>query len=109
MEAAPSRRAWTSLVSSGNPYIAAALVAGFVLWAHLGSHLPVFRSYVSLEPGWKDFRTAYSVNDFGEDGHWHEYPVPTLTFQWQGSTYTYNALHACVRTAGYFPARIRIE
>ena len=45
------------------------LMVGFVLWAHLGSHLPVFRSHVSLERGWKEFRVAYSVNEFGEDGH----------------------------------------
>ncbi|HZM46158.1 MAG TPA: hypothetical protein VFC14_15085 [Burkholderiales bacterium] len=46
-----------------------ALVVGFVLWAHFGSHLAVFRSHVTLERGWKDFRAAYSVDDFGEDGH----------------------------------------
>jgi len=46
-----------------------ALLIGFVLWAHLGSHLPVFRSHVTVERGWKEFRAAYSLNDFGEDGH----------------------------------------
>jgi hypothetical protein len=42
---------------------------GFVLWAHLGSGFPVFRSHVAAEPGWEQFRLAYSVRDFGEDGH----------------------------------------
>ena len=42
---------------------------GFVLWAHLGSGFPVFRSHVAAEPGWEQFRVAYSVRDFGEDGH----------------------------------------
>ena len=46
-----------------------ALVVGFVLWAHLGSPFSVFRSHVSFERGWKEFRTAYSVTEFGEDGH----------------------------------------
>lgn len=44
-------------------------MAGFVLWAHLGSQLPVFRSHVPLEPGWERFQAAYRVNEFGEDGH----------------------------------------
>ena len=44
-------------------------MAVFVLWAHLGSHLPVFRSHVSLERGWKEFRIAYRASDFGEDGY----------------------------------------
>ena len=64
-----STRAWAPLVSLGNPFIAVTLIGGFVLWAHLGSHLPVFRSHVSFEPGWKVFRAAYSVDDFGADGH----------------------------------------
>ena len=68
MDAARLRRVWVPLMSMGNPFIAAAVIAGFVLWAHLGSHLPVFHSHVSFEHGWKDFRAAYSVNDFGEDG-----------------------------------------
>ncbi|MGB5079495.1 MAG: hypothetical protein WBO23_01995 [Burkholderiales bacterium] len=52
-----------------NPLIPAVVIAGFVLWAHLGSHLPVFRPHVSLEPAWEQFQAAYRVNDFGEDGH----------------------------------------
>jgi hypothetical protein len=59
----------TGLISKAGPLGAAALVAGFVLWAHLGSGLAVFRSHVSSEPGWDQFRAAYHVNAFGEDGH----------------------------------------
>ena len=53
----------------GKTWAAVALVLGFVLWAHFGSHFHVFRSHVSFERGWKEFRATYSVNDFGEDGH----------------------------------------
>jgi hypothetical protein len=48
---------------------AAAMVAGFVLWAHFGSQVPIFRSHVSLEDGWEEFRLAYGANDFGDDGY----------------------------------------
>jgi len=44
------------------------LVAGFVLWAHLGSGVQAFRSGVSSEPGWKKFSVDYGINHFGEDG-----------------------------------------
>jgi hypothetical protein len=57
------------LISKAGPFGAAALIASFVLWAHLASGLPVFRSHVSSEPGWDQFRVAYHVNAFGEDGH----------------------------------------
>ena len=48
---------------------AVALVAGFVLWAHFGSHLPAFRAHVAAEPGWERFAKAYGVTEFGQDGH----------------------------------------
>ena len=57
-----SAQRWRTLAMVG-------IALGFVLWAHFGSGLSVFRSQVSIERGWKDFRAAYSVNDFGEDGH----------------------------------------
>ena len=60
---------WTGLVSKAKPLGAAAVIAGFVLWAHLASDVPVFRSHVASEPGWDQFRAAYTVNVFGEDGH----------------------------------------
>ena len=40
----------------------------FVLWAHLGSGLPVFRSEVTPERGWQKFRADYQINFFGQDG-----------------------------------------
>ena len=48
---------------------ALALIVGFVLWAHLASERPVFRSHVAAEPGWEAFRAAYRVDTFGDDGH----------------------------------------
>lgn len=69
MEAARPRRGWKRMLSMDVPLIPAAAIVGFVLWAHLGSHLPVFRSQVSLERGWMQFRAAYRINDFGEDGY----------------------------------------
>ena len=89
MDAAGPRRLRAIVVSLGNPLIAATVIAGFVLWAHLGSQVPVFRSHVALEPGWKDFRAAYSVNDFGEDGHFvraaqNGYNVFFLTHKYAG-------------------------
>ena len=44
------------------------LVAGFVLWAHLGSGGQVFRAGVSSEPGWKSFSADYGIDYFGGDG-----------------------------------------
>lgn len=84
-----STRAWASFVSLGNPFIAVTLIGGFVLWAHLGSHLAVFRSHVSFEPGWKHFRAAYNVDDFGADGHFvraaqNGYNVFYLTHKYAG-------------------------
>jgi len=90
------KRVFTSLprvgrqrAASGKTWAVLGLVAGFVLWAHLGSHLPVFRSHVSFERGWKEFRTAYSVTDFGEDGHFvraaqNGYNVFFLTWKYAG-------------------------
>src|SRR5690554_395900 len=44
------------------------LIVGFVLWAHFGSGVPVFRSEVTSEPGWERFRAKYDVDYFGADG-----------------------------------------
>lgn len=57
------------LAASAKPLGGLAAIAGFVLWAHLGSGFPVFRSHVPAEPGWEQFRLAHGVNEFGEDGH----------------------------------------
>jgi hypothetical protein len=44
------------------------LILGFVLWTHLASGFPVFRSEVASEPGWERFRADYGISHFGEDG-----------------------------------------
>lgn len=43
-------------------------IAGFLLWAHLGSGVPAFHSEVVSEPGWDKFRSRYGIGYFGEDG-----------------------------------------
>jgi cytochrome c len=53
--------AWKQLVVVG-------LIVAFVLWAQLGSGVPVFRSQVPPEPGWEKFSADYGVGYFGEDG-----------------------------------------
>jgi cytochrome c len=47
---------------------AVGLVAAFLVWAHLGSGVPVFRAEVSPEPGWAAFHDRYRIRHFGEDG-----------------------------------------
>src|SRR5688572_33168375 len=59
--------------TSGGPtrkkmFAAVALIAAFVLWVHLGSGIPVFRSEVPPEPGWEKFRADYRIDFFGADG-----------------------------------------
>jgi hypothetical protein len=44
------------------------VIIGFVLWAHLVSGIPVFRSASPSEPGWEKFRAEYQINHFGKDG-----------------------------------------
>ena len=53
----------------GKPLAATAAIAGFVLWAHFGSGMQAFRSQVSSAPGWQQFRSSYSVDDFGADSY----------------------------------------
>jgi cytochrome c len=48
---------------------AVAAIGAFVLIAHLSGLFPVFRSHVTAESGWQQFRTAYQLSEFGEDGH----------------------------------------
>jgi hypothetical protein len=57
------------LAGLSKPLGAAIVIAGFVLWSHLGSGIQAFHSHVSSAPGWEQFRTSYGINDFGEDGH----------------------------------------
>ena len=61
----PRRRLWSARART--PALLC-LIAGFVLWAHLGSGLRTFRSEVSSEPGWEKFSADYGVNYFGDDG-----------------------------------------
>jgi len=51
------------------PLAAAAAIVGFVLWAHFGSGVKVFRSQVSSAPGWQQFRASYGLDDFGADSY----------------------------------------
>jgi cytochrome c len=48
--------------------VALAVIIGFVLWAHFGSGIPVFRAEVAPESGWAKFRAQYGLNYFGADG-----------------------------------------
>lgn len=52
-----------------NPLVTAAAIAGFVLWAHLGSGTEAFRSRVSPASGWQQFRASYRLGDFGGDSY----------------------------------------
>ena len=69
MDAAGLRRVGTFLASRGKPFIPAAVIAGFVLWAQFGSGIPVFRSQVSSAPGWQQFRASYGLDSFGGDSY----------------------------------------
>lgn len=51
------------------PYTAVAVAVIFVLWAHFGSGVPVFRSQVPPAPGWQQFRESYGVDSFGKDSY----------------------------------------
>ena len=64
---APRRRAlWLRAGLSSAPVVA---IAAFVLWAHFGSGVEVFRAHVSSAPGWQQFRASYGVDSFGADGY----------------------------------------
>ena len=57
------------LMRFGYSVVPVAVIAAFVLWAHFGSGIQVFRSHVSSAPGWERFRAAYGADDFGADGY----------------------------------------
>jgi hypothetical protein len=69
MDAARETRVWTRVAAAAKPFGAVVAVATFVLWSHFGSGAPVFHSHISSEPGWEQFRAAYRLSEFGEDGH----------------------------------------
>jgi len=62
-----ARRARLAIVLRGA--LAAAIIIGFALWAHLGSGRPVFSPHGKPEAGWEAFRQAYDVDTFGRDGY----------------------------------------
>ena len=57
------------LATLGRPLGAAIVLAGFVLWSHLGSGMPVFRAQVAAQAGWPQFQARYRLDEFGEDGY----------------------------------------
>ena len=80
-----------------------AVIAGFVLFAHLGSGVAVFRADVHPEPGWERFRATYGISHFGEDGHFvravqNGYNLVFFTEQY-GSRFTrrtsVDTVHSC--------------
>jgi len=58
---------WNRLLRYKAPVLVALMVA-FVLWAHVGSGVPVFRADSPAEPGWEQFRADYDIDHFGVDG-----------------------------------------
>jgi hypothetical protein len=67
--AATERRRQTSPRATWNKTFGLVVLLGaFVLWAHWGSGLPIFRSEVTPEPGWQTFRAEYDIDYFGKDG-----------------------------------------
>jgi cytochrome c len=66
---AARRAVWIRLSQLGVSILPVGVIAAFVLWAHFGSGIPVFRSHVSSAPGWQQFRAAYGVDSFGADGY----------------------------------------
>jgi hypothetical protein len=55
--------------TKGKTLVIVGAMVAFVLWAHLGSGIPVFRSQSVSEPGWDKFRADYKINEnFGDDG-----------------------------------------
>lgn len=69
MSGAPRFALGPRLMAVAKPLFALAAAAGFVLWSHFGSALPVFHPQLTPEAGWERFRTLYRITDFGEDGH----------------------------------------
>jgi hypothetical protein len=48
---------------------AVAAIVACVVAVHLSGWFPVFRSRVAVEAGWEQFRAAYRLSEFGDDGH----------------------------------------
>lgn len=58
---------WRRIVTKSFTAVVAIVV--FVLWAHFGSGVPVFRSHVAPSPGWPQFRESWGVDSFGTDSY----------------------------------------
>lgn len=69
-----------------------AAILAFVLWAHFGSGVPVFRPQVIPAAGWQQFRATYGLDSFGADGYFiraaqHGYNLFFFTHE-HGSRFT---------------------
>jgi cytochrome c len=91
------------LQTMSKPFAGGVAIAAFVLWAHLGSGLPTFRSHVSPAPGWQQFRASYGVDTFGADSYFtravqNGYNLFYYTHDYGGRftrKTTRDAVHAC--------------
>ena len=63
----PDAKPWRHWL--GHPIAVVAMLVGFVLWAHVGSGINVFRVHVTASPGWPQFSREYAVDTFGADGY----------------------------------------
>jgi len=89
LDAARRRADWVRL---GVSIVPVAVIAVFVIWAHYGSGLPVFKPLISPAPGWQQFRDTYRIESFGTDGYFtravqHGYGLFYSTFEY-GSRFT---------------------
>jgi cytochrome c len=62
-------------------------IVAFVVWAHFGSGIRVFRSEVIAEKGWDQFKADYQISHFGEDGQFvravqHGYNLIFYTYKY---------------------------
>jgi hypothetical protein len=61
---------WAAPGATRKSLILVVLLAAFVLWAHMGSGVRVFRSEIRSEPGWPAFRAEYEIDYYGQDGQY---------------------------------------
>lgn len=57
------------LKESTKPFAAVLAILLFVLWAHYGSGITVFRSQGPPSPGWQQFQQSWGVDSFGADSY----------------------------------------
>ena len=53
LDSTPEPSVWMRVKPWVAPLLPALAVGAFVVWAHHGTSLPVFRAHVSHEPGWE--------------------------------------------------------